>query len=241
MSPIQVEVSLCSGASPNSSSDFFQPSQDENLDPLSRKELSRGVVGESPDVRICSSSTNNNLTFVTVGESAVRSRSNKFFFGSSEILDRDDVCNDYDDDLTSLAWLQDANLLRNMAPCPKSTVDPRRFTKSANCGIDDDATDCYSNDSCDSFQDIRNLRSDFPREAKKPQLSFSSLIFMAIENSAEKSLPVKSIYDWITKNFPYFKDARPGWKNSIRHNLSFNRYFKNSTCTERNAKVSGHL
>ena len=249
MSPIQVEVLLC-GTSPNSSSEFFQTSQDENLDPLPRKEMPDVAEVESPDVQNRpSSSMNDNLkcsssnrrTFVTVRESVTHSWSNKFFFSSSEILDRDDLGNNYDDDLTSLAWLQDANLLRNIAPCSRPLVNPRRFKELTNCGIDDDTMDCCSNDSCDSFQDGTNLQGNFPHREKKPQLSFSSLIFMAIENSTEKSLPVKSIYDWITKNFPYFKDARPGWKNSIRHNLSFNRYFKNSTCTDQNTKVSGRL
>lgn len=54
---------------------------------------------------------------------------------------------------------------------------------------------------------------------------FSSLIFMAIEGSNEKALPVKEIYAWIMQHFPYFKTAPAGWKNSVRHNLSLNKSF----------------
>ncbi|XP_037935323.1 uncharacterized protein DDB_G0283357-like [Teleopsis dalmanni] len=59
----------------------------------------------------------------------------------------------------------------------------------------------------------------------KPPYSFSSLIFMAIEGSNEKALPVKEIYAWIVQHFPYFKTAPTGWKNSVRHNLSLNKSF----------------
>lgn len=59
----------------------------------------------------------------------------------------------------------------------------------------------------------------------KPPYSFSSLIFMAIESSNEKALPVKEIYAWIVQHFPYFKTAPTGWKNSVRHNLSLNKSF----------------
>lgn len=66
----------------------------------------------------------------------------------------------------------------------------------------------------------------FVHTTNKPPLSFSSLIFMAIENATEKALPVKEIYAWIVKHFPYFKTAPTGWKNSVRHNLSLNKCFQ---------------
>lgn len=62
--------------------------------------------------------------------------------------------------------------------------------------------------------------------ASKPPYSFSSLIFMAIEDSLQKALPVKEIYAWIIQHFPYFKTAPTGWKNSVRHNLSLNKCFQ---------------
>lgn len=60
----------------------------------------------------------------------------------------------------------------------------------------------------------------------KPPYSFSCLIFMAIEDSIQKALPVKEIYAWILDHFPYFKNAPTGWKNSVRHNLSLNKCFQ---------------
>ncbi|XP_078518238.1 forkhead box protein N2-like [Lissotriton helveticus] len=60
----------------------------------------------------------------------------------------------------------------------------------------------------------------------KPPYSFSSLIFMAIEGSRSKCLPVKDIYSWILNTFPYYKEASLGWKNSVRHNLSLSKCFR---------------
>nr|CAD7200625.1 unnamed protein product [Timema douglasi] len=60
----------------------------------------------------------------------------------------------------------------------------------------------------------------------KPPYSFSCLIFMAIEDSPSKALPVKEIYSWILDHFPYFCKAPTGWKNSVRHNLSLNKCFR---------------
>lgn len=60
----------------------------------------------------------------------------------------------------------------------------------------------------------------------KPPYSFSCLIFMAIEDSPIKALPVKEVYAWILDHFPYFRTAQAGWKNSVRHNLSLNKCFR---------------
>lgn len=74
---------------------------------------------------------------------------------------------------------------------------------------------------------LNNLPYDpFIHTNNKPPLSFSSLIFLAIEDAQEKALPVKEIYAWIVQHYPYFKTAPTGWKNSVRHNLSLNKCFQ---------------
>uniref|UniRef100_G3PY26 Si:ch211-145o7.3 n=1 Tax=Gasterosteus aculeatus TaxID=69293 RepID=G3PY26_GASAC len=65
-----------------------------------------------------------------------------------------------------------------------------------------------------------------PAASSKPPYSFSSLIFMAIEDSPERRLPVKDIYDWIVNNFPFYRTASGRWRNSVRHNLSLSKGFQ---------------
>ena len=59
----------------------------------------------------------------------------------------------------------------------------------------------------------------------KPQQSYIGLIAMAILSHADEKLVLADIYQYILDNFPYFRHRGPGWRNSIRHNLSLNDCF----------------
>nr|XP_035111348.2 forkhead box protein M1 isoform X5 [Callithrix jacchus] len=73
--------------------------------------------------------------------------------------------------------------------------------------------------------------------SERPPYSYMAMIQFAINSTERKRMTLKDIYTWIEDHFPYFKHiAKPGWKNSIRHNLSLHDMFVRETSA--NGKVS---
>ncbi|KAL3265228.1 hypothetical protein HHI36_009442 [Cryptolaemus montrouzieri] len=162
-----------------------------------------------------------------------------------------------DDDLTSLTWLHDKDLLKgmNIDPSPSNSTNStpkQQYFSLTNLLPDQSPTSDYIDESsispgdssnssvnsplltCQNFQ-FSQQKNKHPHNIQydpmihtnnKPPYSFSCLIFMAIEESQQKALPVKEIYSWILNHFPYFQNAPTGWKNSVRHNLSLNKCFQ---------------
>lgn len=139
--------------------------------------------------------------------------------------------------------------LANPSPLSSTNTSPIKLFNNNHILSDRSPTSDYVDDSSISAADSSNssLNSPVPYQnqsssqrkhphnvpydplihtSNKPPYSFSCLIFMAIEDSEQKALPVKEIYAWILDHFPYFRNAPTGWKNSVRHNLSLNKCFQ---------------
>ncbi|XP_031211465.1 forkhead box protein N2 [Mastomys coucha] len=119
-----------------------------------------------------------------------------------------------DDELTNLNWLHESsNLLTNLRLGSEGlpVVSPLYDIEG---------------DDMPAFGPLCYQNPEKKSATSKPPYSFSLLIYMAIEHSPNKCLPVKEIYSWILDRFPYFATAPTGWKNSVRHNLSLNKCFQ---------------
>lgn len=83
----------------------------------------------------------------------------------------------------------------------------------------------------ESLQDTRSQSPEISSKTEcadpdvKPTHSYIALIAMAILSNPSKKMILGDIYQYISDNFPYYRNKDKSWRNSIRHNLSLNECF----------------
>ena len=70
-----------------------------------------------------------------------------------------------------------------------------------------------------------DLSHDENRNVKPPH-SYATMITQAILSAPEGVISLADIYRYISSNYAYYRFAKSGWQNSIRHNLSLNKAFE---------------
>nr|XP_043878387.1 forkhead box protein M1 isoform X3 [Solea senegalensis] len=124
-------------------------------------------------------------------------------------------CGPLDDSLTNIQWLG------RMSTTPlkgdgdeKENSDPKMEVSQAHDGQTD-------------------TEAAQQPTSERPPYSYMAMIQFAINSRENKKMTLKEIYTWIEDHFPYFKEvAKPGWKNSIRHNLSLHDMFIRETTAD---------
>ncbi|XP_076732109.1 forkhead box protein M1 isoform X1 [Maylandia zebra] len=130
-------------------------------------------------------------------------------------LNKDVNCGPFDDSLTDLKWLG------RMSTCALEPNSTKQLSSKEN------------QNSLQTFQAHNTHTSaEAPQQpiSERPPYSYMAMIQFAINSRKNRRMTLKEICMWIENNFPYYRDvAKPGWKNSIRHNLSVHDLFIRET------------
>ena len=131
-----------------------------------------------------------------------------------------------DSSLTSLSWLQNLRVHDLISPAPAMTT----LSPPLNSCYPQSSPPCRSTRNIGvSLSPIKKCllqSADFRRHPKKyrsscdkPPFSYSTLIYLAIQQSKSGKSTLNEIYRWIKENFKFYRCSEPGWQVSRSNNL----------------------
>ncbi|KAA0184077.1 hypothetical protein HAZT_HAZT010048 [Hyalella azteca] len=131
--------------------------------------------------------------------------------------------------LTEMEWLPRLNARRAITEAAGSWLDEP--LEPSGKEVDKDRADEFIQPAKSYPPELASQAPDSstppsPPHNRKPAYSYATLVTFAIKSSEKKKMTLADIYTWITDNFPYYRVATTGWKNSVRHNLSLNKCFR---------------
>ncbi|KAI9543087.1 hypothetical protein NQZ68_014018 [Dissostichus eleginoides] len=131
-------------------------------------------------------------------------------------LNKELECGPLDDSLTNIQWLGRMNTCGFQPDPVKQVANKENLTMSSGTFQAQNA-----------LIDAESARQPM---SERPPYSYMAMIQFAINSGKSRRMTLKEIYMWIEDHFPYFREvAKPGWKNSIRHNLSLHDMFIRET------------
>ncbi|XP_040885659.1 forkhead box protein M1 [Toxotes jaculatrix] len=131
-------------------------------------------------------------------------------------LNKDLECGPLDDSLTNIQWLG------RMSTCAFEADPTKQMTNKENQNPNPQLFQAHNTQI--SAEAVQQPMSE------RPPYSYMAMIQFAINSRKNRRMTLKEIYMWIEDHFPYFREvAKPGWKNSIRHNLSLHDMFIRET------------